>query len=444
MPLLLFRLLADSMAVSAAVGVAFILRFRFDLLEVSESSPLTIHEHVTAAVLWVLGVLGALTISRLYDEDTLLPGGGELARIGRSHIEAASIFAIFVFLTQSFYVSRSWFGITLVCSLVFLTVERLAVRSLLRALRRKGLYRRQVIIVADDVDGLSALSDSDEFEIVGKLSSAELMTALSAETQDSPRRVSLVVRASDFAENQLWRLVIEAGDKGYPVFVSASVKSVHRDRLTVRRLGDESVIRVSPAAFIGFTGQLKRGLDLVLGTVFFVATIPVMLLISLLVLITSGWPIFYSQERVGAQGRKFTMLKFRTMRRDAESATGARWATPKDDRRTPIGALLRRLSIDELPQLFNVIAGHMSLVGPRPERPVFAEQLSDQHEWYRYRTRIKPGITGLAQSRGFRGQSSIESRVDLDNWYIENWSVSLDLKILFRTFFEVLRGTNAY
>jgi lipopolysaccharide/colanic/teichoic acid biosynthesis glycosyltransferase len=137
------------------------------------------------------------------------------------------------------------------------------------------------------------------------------------------------------------------------------------------------------------------------------------------------------------------MLKVRTMRNDAETE-GPRWTTKGDPRRTPIGRFLRRTSLDELPQLWNVLKGDMSLVGPRPERPPFATEFSERFVWYRFRHRIRPGMTGWAQSHGLRGDTPLDARVDFDNWYIENWSIWLDLKIMLFTVRQVIRGDNAY
>jgi exopolysaccharide biosynthesis polyprenyl glycosylphosphotransferase len=170
---------------------------------------------------------------------------------------------------------------------------------------------------------------------------------------------------------------------------------------------------------------------------------PIMLVTALLVKLTSAGPTLYRQERMGLDGRTFSILKFRTMRTDAE-AGGAKMAAKGDDRRTSIGAFLRRSSIDELPQLFNVLVGDMSLVGPRPERPVFIEEFKKQIPRYHLRHKVKAGITGWAQVNGLRGQTSIQKRIEYDLYYIENWSMLLDVKILLRTALGGFLSKNAY
>jgi exopolysaccharide biosynthesis polyprenyl glycosylphosphotransferase len=170
-----------------------------------------------------------------------------------------------------------------------------------------------------------------------------------------------------------------------------------------------------------------------------------MLLIAILIKLTSPrGPVFLIQERVGLDGRPFPIIKFRTMRPDAEKDTGAIWARPNDPRRTRLGAFLRKYSLDELPQLINVLVGEMSLVGPRPERPVFVEQFRQTIPRYFDRHSEKAGITGWAQVNGLRGSTSIEERTAYDLWYVENWTLWLDIKICLKTLFIIFKDPNAY
>jgi exopolysaccharide biosynthesis polyprenyl glycosylphosphotransferase len=165
------------------------------------------------------------------------------------------------------------------------------------------------------------------------------------------------------------------------------------------------------------------------------------LLTALLIKLESPGPVFYVQERMGLDARPFKIIKFRSMRRDAE-ADGPGWTVESDPRRTRLGTFLRRFNIDELPQLVNVLVGDMSLVGPRPERPVYVEQFRQIIPRYMDRHREKAGITGWAQVNGLRGDTSIVERTKYDLWYIENWSLALDIKILLRTVVQWLLGTN--
>lgn len=178
---------------------------------------------------------------------------------------------------------------------------------------------------------------------------------------------------------------------------------------------------------------VKAVADRVLALVGLLLLLPVLLLLALAVRLSSPGPALFRQTRVGLAGRPFTMLKFRTMALDAESRTGPVWAATADPRATPLGRWLRRTSLDELPQLVNVLRGEMSLVGPRPERPEFLAAFEAQHPGYGVRHLVRPGITGLAQVEGWRGATELGPRLECDLLYIRHWSLGLDVAILVRT-----------
>lgn len=189
---------------------------------------------------------------------------------------------------------------------------------------------------------------------------------------------------------------------------------------------------------------VKRTVDIVGALAFLVICSPIYLLIALLIRLTSKGPIFYSQQRMGVDGRTFTLYKFRSMTVDAEAQTGAVWATPSDSRTTTIGKWLRRSSLDEIPQFYNVLKGDMSLVGPRPERPVFVEQFRKEVPKYMLRHKMKSGITGWAQVNGWRGNTSVEERIKYDLFYIGHWSHIFDLKIMLMTLWKGFVNRHAY
>jgi exopolysaccharide biosynthesis polyprenyl glycosylphosphotransferase len=222
-------------------------------------------------------------------------------------------------------------------------------------------------------------------------------------------------------------------------------------RLTVEHLGGIPFLSARPANPKGIQFAIKYAADRLVAAVLLLLTLPVTLLAGLGVLLTVGRPIFYRQVRVGRDGRTFAMLKFRTMRppqADAALDEGA-FELPADtapggveggDRRTRLGIFLRRTSLDELPQLINVLRGEMSVVGPRPERPEFVDRFEQSVYRYTDRHRVKAGITGWAQVNGLRGKTSLSDRVEWDNYYIENWSLWLDLKVLLLTVLAVVRS----
>lgn len=205
------------------------------------------------------------------------------------------------------------------------------------------------------------------------------------------------------------------------------------------------LINVRDVALQGWKLTLKRGVDIIISTVALVLLSPFMLLLAVLIKLDSSGPVFYVQERMGLDAIPFKILKFRSMRVDSE-AHGPGWTTPDDPRKTQLGTIIRRFSLDELPNLINILIGDMSLVGPRPEQPVYVEQFRQSIPRYMDRHREKAGLTGWAQVNGLRGDTSIAERTKYDLWYTENWSLMLDFSILIRTFFQVIFGTgkNAY
>jgi exopolysaccharide biosynthesis polyprenyl glycosylphosphotransferase len=186
---------------------------------------------------------------------------------------------------------------------------------------------------------------------------------------------------------------------------------------------------------------LKRMEDVVGAVVGLVLSAPIILVAAVAIKLTSPGSVFYRQERCGERGRRFLLYKLRTMQVDAEKETGPVWTVENDPRRTGLGAFLRRYNLDELPQFWNVLRGDMSLVGPRPERPEFVEQFREEIDRYMARHISKPGLTGWAQVNGLRGNTSIEERIRYDLYYLENWSLSFDFKILFKT---LIANQNAY
>jgi len=189
---------------------------------------------------------------------------------------------------------------------------------------------------------------------------------------------------------------------------------------------------------------VKRSFDLIVAGALLILLSPAMAVVAALVKLTSPGPMLFSQKRVGLHGRTFWIHKFRTMRLQSERASDVVWTTPDDGRRTPLGTFLRQTNLDELPQLWNVIRGDMSLVGPRPERPHFVDKFSEEIEQYNVRHFLRSGITGWAQVNGWRGDTSITRRIECDLYYLQNWSFGFDLKILWLTVWRGFRDRNAY
>src|SRR5262249_13112972 len=242
------------------------------------------------------------------------------------------------------------------------------------------------------------------------------------------------------AETEALRLL---ADSTAAVRLVPDLTQAFRLNASVEDFDGMPIVLVTDSPEQGWNAVVKRSFDLACAGIGLVPGSPLLAVIAVLVKLDSPGPLFYTQERVGLNGRRFRMIKFRSMRVDAD-ARGPGWTVKDDPRRTPLGSTLRRLSLDELPQLWNVFVGDMSLVGPRPEQPGFVEAFGGSIPRYMLRPHVKAGMTGWAQVNGLRGDTPLEDRIRYDLYYVQHWSLWFDLRILFLTLARVLKDANAY
>ncbi len=338
---------------------------------------------------------------------------------------------------------------------------RFAFRGLLRRLHRRGRFCDRVLIIGAGSLG-RLLADH-------LLTHREIGLSIVGFLDDDPAKAGMAHEGVEVL-GPLERLgaVLESGEvdaayiaipMGHRAAVERLVETLHsayvsvyfipdvvellKLRSAVEDLHGLPVIHLSASPLAGWGAVAKRILDVLLGLAGTAAFLPFWTLIALLIRRQDGGPVFYLQDRMGLDGRRFRMIKFRSMRVDAE-AEGPRMAERDDDRRTPIGAFLRRWSLDETPQFLNVLKGEMSLVGPRPERPEFVAEFAGRMPDYVLRHRVRSGITGWAQVNGLRGKTSIRRRLEYDLYYIQNWSLWFDVKILLLTLLRGFKNQNAY
>lgn len=255
----------------------------------------------------------------------------------------------------------------------------------------------------------------------------------------------MVIAASPEVLPILSRLIAQLKELAIPIRFCLDFGADVRVRERFFRIGGTHIldVQIAPSETISYV-ILKRCFDIVFSTIVLtVAAVP-MLLIAIAVKLSSPGPVFFAQERIGINGQGFRMLKFRTMRVTPVEESDTRWTTPFDPRRTGVGVFLRKSSLDELPQFFNVLRGDMSVVGPRPERPHFVEKFNDEIDAYNTRHHLKSGITGWAQVNGLRGDTDIAKRVELDLYYIQHWSLTFDLQIILMTVASGFFAQNAY
>lgn len=308
-------------------------------------------------------------------------------------------------------------------------VARKTARALRQAswmgIKTVGFVEDQPSRWASDLDVLGRATDLPD--LIGKYSVSHVFIALPMNRYHDARKVFDI----------LSQTVVE-------VRLIADVPELAGLSLTNGNLDGLPMIGLRESPHFGFNVFVKRTMDVILSATALLVLSPLLVLLAALVKLTSPGPIFYRQERCGLNGQPFPMLKFRSMRVDAEVQTGAVWTVKDDPRRTAFGTFLRSTSLDELPQLFNVLRGEMSLVGPRPERPVFISKFSKTIPSYMARHAVKAGITGWAQVHGWRGNTSLRKRIQYDLYYITHWTPWLDLRIMWLTVWRGLVNRNAY
>ncbi len=390
-----------------------------------------------------------------------------LSALGESRmlIECAGLATLGVAAATFFWKRADVSRLLLLCFFLLsaggLCAFRGAIRALLREVRRRGFNERSVLIVGTGVLAGAVwerLRDQPEsgFNVAGFVGPRRFGSAPGV-----PPVLGDLSAVREIVENERIDQVLIALDRGDPSDALKVFDSLSDTTAAVRVVMDLAglvtvqagledldglpTLRLVESPLIGWSLVAKRGIDVAVSGLLLLALAPLVTALAALVKLSSATgPVFYRQQRMGMDGRVFTLWKLRTMVPDAEAETGPRWAELADARVTPLGARLRRWNLDELPQLWNVLRGDMSLVGPRPERPEFIAQFRQRLPGYMRRHKVKAGVTGLAQVNGWRGNTSIERRLECDIEYICNWSLWLDVKILFLTLWRSFRDPNAY
>ena len=364
--------------------------------------------------------------------------------------------------TQVFTFSRAFVGLFALADLILVAALRMAIRFALPRIRLSGLNAQRILVVGAGALGREITAKIQAhreigFEVVGFLDDdpGKAGTLISGVPVLGTLRQADEILAAYGIDQVYLALPLEAHRKMLQMIDLMAQECVEIKlvpdvlQYAALRAGLEDVdgtpvINLSQVPLQGWSSMMKRAMDIAIAIAVMTALIPIVPLIALLIWLEDRGPIFYRQERMGLDGKPFLIVKFRSMRVDAEVSSGPVWAVRDDPRRTRVGSFLRRTSIDELPQIWNVLMGDMSIVGPRPERPTFVREFKHKIPRYMLRHRVKAGITGWAQVHGWRGNTSIKKRIQYDLYYIQNWSLALDFKILWMTLRHALRHHNAY
>ena len=386
----------------------------------------------------------------------------ELSNIIKANTIGVMLFIIVLFGMHLDDFSRGMLGIFYVVNIVLETAERNGIRMFLRDIRRKGFNIKQILLV-----GYSRAAEEYIDRIRSNPQWGYVIRGIlddNVESGTEYRGVKVLGKIDNLfvilPENRLDEIAITLGLDEYSklehIVALCEKSGVHTKFIpdynniiptkpyTEDLLGLPVInIRYVPLTNT-FNSIVKRTMD-IFGSIFCIILFsPLMLVAAILVKTTSEGPLIYKQERVGLHNKPFYMYKFRSMEVQNPTEERKAWTVPGDPRVTKVGKILRMTSIDEMPQFFNVLKGDMSLVGPRPERPLFVEKFREEIPRYMIKHQVRPGMTGWAQVNGYRGNTSIRKRIDCDLYYIENWSVGLDIKILFLTVFKGFINKNAY
>jgi exopolysaccharide biosynthesis polyprenyl glycosylphosphotransferase len=458
----LLRSIIDIVIIGGVWIAVYFVRFYLGIFTTTKGIP-SFWGHLRLGIAVVCICYAGCLWSGLYKSRRIKGLLKQLTDILKASVLSGLLVLAFLYYLQSTPYSRKLLVLFVAMLFGGLCISHLLSIEALRFLRRKGYNLRYYAVVGAGKKGQLLVRDIKRMGWLGlrcRFFADNNPSRIDTEVEGVPvygpiEKLAELVREKKIDEVYLTLSGTEA-QEAYPI-----LESLQSTGVTIRivpdwgnlmsiskaeavPIGSQLLFSSAESPLSGYNIILKETFDRVMGAVLLVIFSIPMLIIGVLIKLTSKGPVFYKQVRVGMDQKEFEVLKFRTMRVDAEEENGPQWAKPNDPRRTAIGAWLRRGSIDELPQLINVIKGEMSLVGPRPERPCFVKQFSEEYKKYMLRHKLKAGMTGWAQVNGFRGDTSLKKRLQYDLHYIRNWSFGLDLWILLLTPWRIIKSKNAY
>lgn len=427
----------DAGIIGATYFFSWYLRFKSGFF-VQDVGVLPAKTYFSALFLIIPGYLLLYSIFQLYMPRRVKSYRKELMDIIR-----ANGIGFMIFILVLYFIKQEHFSRQMLCIFFFINISlefasRYLIRTILWKMRKQGLNQKHILMIGESQMAeqyMDRLRENPKwgYQVFAHLKDEEkLERILEGNELDE---VVIALRAEDYGK--LERIVDVCEKAGVHTKMIPDFGNVISTRPYIEDVQGIPVIHVRRVPLnIMWNRAAKRAVDLIGATVAIILFSPVMLLTVLVVALTEEGSVIYRQERVGLHNQVFYMYKFRSMIMQDEEKEKAEWSTRNDPRITPVGKLIRRTSIDELPQLFNVLKGEMSLVGPRPERPQFVQKFRDEIPRYMVKHQVRPGMTGWAQINGYRGDTSIEKRIEYDLYYIENWTMVFDMKILILTIFK--------
>jgi exopolysaccharide biosynthesis polyprenyl glycosylphosphotransferase len=461
----LLLVVVDMLMAGVAFMLAYGLRLALPFPAPAQDMP-TIGEYLPMLFIHVLSILGAFFFARLYNLASASRVDEFYAIVVAGTVGTLMGVALASLGLRNFVVGRDYsrvmIGYAWILSILLTTLGRVMNSWLRKYLIRLGWGRRRVLIVGTgdvarmilqkllwspelgyDAVGVVSVHDANATSLLGVPvvgSATHLGEIIEAQEADEV----IIALPEDTAHHDILWLISECERGRVMIRVYPDLFQIMAGPVSIGEMGGIPILTVRDIALTGWRRIAKRAMDIAGALVGLIFLSPVMMVTAVLIKLESPGPVFFIQERMGLDAKPFPILKFRSMRTDAEKR-GPGWTTRDDPRRTRVGAFLRKTNLDELPQFINVLLGNMSLVGPRPEQPYYVEQFRRSIPRYMERHREKAGMAGWAQVNGYRGDTSITERTKYDLWYIENWSLLLDVKIILRTIFQMFRSPpNAY
>lgn len=447
----------DFLFLQLAFIISWYLRFVVNTEE--QGSYLPISDYFTWNIIYSVSFLAIGFLIRLYIPKRKMKFAKEISKIIQVQIYGMFVLLSVLFIVKTVDISRMFLIIYLFTGFFFIVIYRFFVKQFLRAMRKKGFNQQFVLILGagsigkrytDNLDnhpeyGLRVVGYLDDYKqmnkeqmVLGKIT--DLPTVLENKIIDE------VVIALPLTVFSKYDKIISVCEKaGVRVAIVPDFYDILPAAPYFERFGDLPIINVRDIPLDEYVNRVfKRLFDIIFAACAIIITSPLLISIAIGVKLTSPGPILFKQERVGLNRRLFYMYKFRSMKDMPTEASDKQWTVENDPRRTKFGTFLRKTSLDEFPQFFNVLKGDMSIVGPRPERPYFVDQFKKEIPKYMIKHHVRPGITGWAQVCGLRGDTSIEDRIEHDIQYIENWTLLFDIRIIFKTIINGFVNKNAY
>lgn len=478
----------DAVSIILALLLSWIIRFKTGIINI-DGGYLTLKQYLFPLIFIIPLYLFIYSIFNLYTPQRVRNSFDEFVSIIKSNVVGLLIFILTLYIFKVIDYSRYLiFIFSILCS-IFTFIERFVMRLLLRRLRKSGYNLKHILIVGlsemtyefmsklvfNPQWGYNIIGILDDNVEIGNLNiNKDLRASLNSLEQETFDEAATTGEYTQYTKimgkiNSLQTVLNEFNVD--EIFITLNLKEYDKignvisvcEKMGIRAqiipgyykyiparpyLEDMDGLPVINLRYVPLDDFLnsfiKRAFDIVFSTFSIIVFSPVMIVTSLIMKLTSPGPLIFKQERIGRNRKPFTMYKFRSMKIQSIEDEVNQWTTKEDSRKTKFGSFIRKTSIDELPQLFNVLKGDMSLIGPRPERPFFVDKFKEEIPKYMVKHHVRPGITGWAQVNGWRGDTSIQKRIEYDIYYIENWSITIDIKILWLTIFKGIINKNAY